>query len=66
VSYFLTLAVCYFLAALAIDGDTFRVLARDGKSKVTKMYYNAEGSIAESYFLPDGTVYRLSDLDRIV
>jgi hypothetical protein len=52
------------LAALVIDGDTFRVLARDGTSKVTKKYVCADGSMAESYFLPDGTLYNMSDLDK--
>ena len=51
-------------AALAIDGDTFQVLARDGTSKVTKKYIDVKGSMSEKYFLPDGTVYALRDLDQ--
>lgn len=55
----------YETAALVINGDSFKVIARDGKSKVTKKYFLEDGSIASTSFLPDGSVHAMSELDTI-
>ena len=54
------------VAALVINGDSFKVIARDGKSKVTKQYFQEDGSIGSTCYLPDGKVHVMSELNAIV